>query len=74
MSQWYAITGRVCGDDEDTVLIFEADSKEDATREFIEQMWEMDGRCAEDREAAENEGAGIFINSVVRSSTPIEEV
>lgn len=68
---YYAITGRIWGDDEDTVLTLYADSKEEAINQFRHWMWEQDGSSQEDRDLLEANGEGVFINQILVSTSPI---
>jgi len=64
---WYAITGRIPGDDEDSALIFHAPSKEDAMEMFRSEM-----HRDEDLEAIMEEyGGTLIINHVLQSSAEI---
>ena len=68
---FYAVIGRICGDDEDTVLTLRADSKEEAINQFRHWMWEQDGSSQEDRDKLEASDQGVFVNHVLVSSSPI---
>ena len=67
----YLVTGRMCGDDEDTAKSFQAESRHDAVDIYVELMWE--GTDAETRDLFERTGEGVFINGIFVSDTPIEE-
>ncbi len=67
MTQHYAVTGRNDGDDEDSCLLTEAESKEDAIAQFEE--WIKDnGRETYDGE----EEVPVYLNYVLASDTPIK--
>lgn len=76
MSKFYAVTGRIHGDDEDTCFTFEADFTEDARRIFADMLFNSRGWSARDRvrEIEEHGGdLGCYINQVLISETPIRE-
>ena len=71
--RYYAVTGRIPGDDEDTVMVFQADDREHAIEQFKDAMWSGHGD-EDDRASMEGEhGTDTYINSVLVSDTPIEE-
>lgn len=74
MTAFYAVIGRLCGDDEDTVLTFGAEDKEDAIRQFYEAALVIWGIDAEELARLSANGEGWFINNVLSSSAPIHEV
>lgn len=74
MSNFYAVVGRICGDDEDSVLTLCADSKEEAINQFRHWMWEQDGSSPEAIAEMEAADQGVFVNYVLMSSAPIEEL
>jgi hypothetical protein len=68
-SLFYAVSGRVCGADEDSTLCIVATSEEEAKEIFMKSMCEEES--AEDLEAAFSEhGTCVFIESIVASRTP----
>lgn len=69
--KYYLVTGRVCGDDEDTSLTFFCDTKEQAVTDYRETMWELDGTSKDERWLMEACDQGVFINGVFVSDTPI---
>jgi len=71
---FYAISGRICGDDEDTTLVIKADDRQAALGEYRDQMRDMAGMTEGELEHLEGNGEGLFVNSIVRSLTPIVEV
>jgi hypothetical protein len=71
MSNFYAVIGRICGDDEDNVLTLCADSREGAINEFRQWMWDLDGSSPEAIELMEDNGQGVFVNHVLVSTAPI---
>lgn len=66
----YAVTGRLCGDEEDTLLLVTGANHEEAMEAFKAELRAIRNVDAEDQEAPENE---IFIGAVVWSQTPIFE-
>jgi hypothetical protein len=71
---FYAVTGRMHGDDEATCLTFSAHSREEAVELYIESMWDLSGVSGFERERNEECGYGVCIDAVLRSNTPIIEV
>lgn len=68
--QYYAVAGRIPGDDEDSVYFFNAATAAEAQAAFEEAIWE--GESESDREGVEAEhGVTVFINAVLVSSAPI---
>jgi hypothetical protein len=57
----FAISGRICGDDEDQTHLIDAETLTDARQAFIDDM----------REAEDDPEAEVFITSVVASRTEI---
>lgn len=71
--KWYAVTGRIPGDDEDTSLIFHVESREAALEAFANAMWADEKE--DDREAVIREhGQPVFWNSIAVSDSPIEAI
>lgn len=71
MSNFYAVVGRICGDDEDSVLTLCADSREGAINEFRQWMWDLDGSIPEAIAEMEAADQGVFVTHVVVSTAPI---
>lgn len=71
---YIAVIGRMCGDDEDTCLLFECVTREGAINAFTEHMRLLDNMTVEDLAHAEANGEGVFINHVLTSASPIEEI
>lgn len=68
----FIVSGRVSGDDEDSVFAFEADGHKDAVDEF-KALLRDSGPSMSDEEWALLESNGqIFVNSVYHSVSPIE--
>lgn len=73
--RYWAITGRIPGDDESTTLPLTARSKLDAIQAFEDEMWADELDADAQRESLLKEhGTCVFIDSIVASSTPIEIV
>jgi len=70
---YWAVAGRMCGDDEDHVRFFQHCTREDAIDLFRIQAYEDEGMSVEERELAEANGEGVFVNIVLASDSPIEE-
>lgn len=75
--RFYLVTGRMIGDDEDTVLTPVANSRVEAIGAFIEEMWAMElgslhfSGIEETRLNAEANGEGVVVNGVYESDSPI---
>lgn len=70
----YLVIGRVCYDDEDTVLSFECGGAEEAETLYRAHMHDSlmsGGATQEDVDRWEDNGEGVFINGVFESATPI---
>jgi hypothetical protein len=61
---WFVITGRIAGDDEDTVAILQAPSKDYAIAAFEAELIEED---------PDNEGE-IIVNAVIQCNTEPKRV
>lgn len=70
MTRYYAVTGRICGDEEDTLLLVTATEHEEAVEAFKTELRAIRNVDAEDQNEPGNE---IFIGAVVWSQTPIFE-
>lgn len=71
--KWFAVTGRIPGDDEDSCHVFHLATREDALNAFADAMWE--GETEIDRDSVMKEhGQPVFWNSIVASDTPITEM
>lgn len=70
MTRHYAVTGRIAGDDEDTMILLEASSHEEAAEEYKAELRAIRAVGQEDVDDPWNE---IYINAVVWSATPIFE-
>lgn len=74
---FYAISGRLCWDDEDVTLVtlvIKADDRQAALDEYRDQMMTINGLSTSELEHLERNGEGLFVNSIVRSVSPIVEV
>lgn len=72
--KYYLVTGRICGDDEDTSRRFLAESRDEAASAFEDLMWDLKGTSKEDRARLESCDMGVFINGVFASESPIEDL
>lgn len=70
MTRHYAVTGRVLGDEEDTVILLEASDRDEAVEKFKAELRDIRDVDPEDVDDPWNE---VFINAVVWSATPIFE-
>lgn len=67
---YYAVIGRIPGDDEDTCLIFQVESANDAVRAFADRIYEDRGLSEGDREATIRmigRDLSVFVNHVLMS-------
>lgn len=71
--RFWAVTGRLPGDDEDTLHCFEAATQEDAVALFEEAIWEDETDLKRDEVFAAH-GRTVFVNSIAVSDAPIETV
>lgn len=72
--KWFAVTGRIPGDDEDACHIFNVGTRGEALAAFEEAMWEDEPDAESARESLRKEhGQTVFWNSIVCSDTPITE-
>lgn len=72
---YFAITGRLHGDDEDWCSLIQADTAEVARQAFIDETRETNGVTPEDaaRDIAEGyEDSNVYITTVLTSETPIQ--
>ncbi|MHB0927734.1 MAG: hypothetical protein ACYC3W_02265 [Candidatus Nanopelagicales bacterium] len=75
MLRHFAVTGRIPGDDEDTLLTLQAVDREDAVDRFTNNLYdrETDPETSR-RNVMEQFGEPIFITAVAASDSPIELV
>lgn len=76
---WYAVTGRIPGDDEDTCHLFHVSSRQEALDAFEAAMWEEEIDEVSERQAArertfKEHGQHVFVNTVVCCATPITDL
>lgn len=72
--RYWAVTGRIPGDDEDTLHTFHVATRDEAMRAFEEAMWADEPDPETGRENVRKEhDTTVFINSIVVSDTQIEE-
>ena len=70
--QWFAITGRIPGDDDDTLQVFNVATVAEAHAAFEASMYEDESDPEGARDAnARQYGVTVFINSTACSKTPI---
>lgn len=70
--RYYAVTGRVPGDDEDVTHIYQAESRDHAVEQFKDALWS--GQSEEDRASMEkSEGTDTYINTVIVSDSPLSD-
>lgn len=73
--KWFAVTGRLPGDDEDTLYVFNVATREDAIKAFEQAMYDNEVNPEETRESVFKEhGQYVFVNSIVSSDTPIADI
>lgn len=66
--RYYAVTGRISGDDEDTLLLVNGTDHENAVREFKAELRDIRNVSPEDTDLPAYE---IYIGAVAWSNTPI---
>lgn len=72
--RYWALTGRIPGDDEDTLYVFHVATLNEAMDAFAEAIWEDEMDAEVSRDAVIREyGQPVFLNSVVVSDSPIEK-
>ncbi|ARJ65982.1 hypothetical protein WV31_10115 [Magnetospirillum sp. ME-1] len=72
--RWWAVTGRIPGDDEDQLRIFQAATREDALEAFAEAIWANEHDAEAGRAAVIRvHGQPVFWNTVAVSDAPITE-
>ena len=73
--QWYAVNGRIPGDDDDTLQVFRVASVAEAHAAFEASMYEDETDPEAAREANRRAcGVSVFINATATSKTPIDFV
>jgi hypothetical protein len=81
-NRYWAVTGRIPGDDEDSILIFHLPDRRAAIAAFEQAMWdaEVQRHRMNEQEAAQarkdllsQHDQVVFINTVCVSDSPIEE-
>jgi hypothetical protein len=81
-NRYWAVTGRIPGDDEDSILIFHLPDRRAAIAAFEQAMWdaEVQRHRMNEQEAAHarkdllsQHDQVVFINTVCVSDSPIEE-
>lgn len=75
-TNYWAITGRVCGDDEDSAFVYGPCTRDEAIRAFRIDMREVSNLPTLDGEPDpirdDPEGVIVFVNLVFRSDMPID--
>ena len=71
---YFAVTGRIPGDDESSTFFFQAKSPEEARQFFEEEIWanEYDQEAAQDS-VFNAHGQIVFVDAILVSSSPIIE-
>lgn len=73
--RYYAVTGRIPGDDEDSMYVFHVASREEAVALFTDEIY-SETTCPEETRAnvVKAHGQAVYINTVVVSDSSIEDV
>lgn len=73
--KWYAVTGRLPGDDEDTLCVFNVATRQEALKAFEDAMYEneVDPEATRKSVSAQH-GQYVFVNSIVSSDSPIADI
>lgn len=74
MALFMAVIGRMHGDPEDTVRMYETDDVAMAAALFKQDIQARDNVSDEELAIAESNGDGIYVNAVLCSAAPIEQV
>ena len=72
---YIAVIGRLPGDDEDSMILFENMTRQQAEQAFEEEMYEdeIDATEKYNRNCLEP-GCAVFINHILTSDSPITEI
>jgi hypothetical protein len=71
--KWFAVSGRIPGNDEDVTYVFQAQNRDEAVGFFADEIYSTRKDPEDFRERVFNEhGQEVFINSVVISRAPME--
>lgn len=75
---YWAITGRIPGDEEDSLYVMQAPNREEAEAAFVAAIWADEPGDEKSREEAKQNvlsrhGQLVYMNSVICSQTPITE-
>jgi len=71
-ARYFAVTGRIPGDDEDTLHVFHVSNRDEALKAFEEALWENEPDAETGRDTVfKNFGQIVFVNSIVVSDSPI---
>jgi hypothetical protein len=77
-NQHYAVVGRFHGDDEATALAFEAASRDEAVKQFKEEMCALRNlepeECKQALSDTPVEHIQVYVDAVFRSDSKIEEI
>lgn len=73
--KYFAVIGRIPGDDEDTCYLIEGGEQDHAVAEFRRRIWYDDGSSEEDREFFKSTHGGddVYITRILTSESPITE-
>lgn len=70
--KYFAVIGRIPGDDEDSFFVFHVATAEEAQEAFKEAIWATEADAKNEREAVRREyGCTVFVNSILVSDSPI---
>jgi len=70
--RYWAVTGRIPGDDEDSLRIYHATSREEALEHFERGLWADELEDAKEA-TLERYGQTVYVNTVVVSDTAIRQ-
>lgn len=72
-TRYFAVIGRLCGDDENSILFLEAENETAASDAFKKWRWgRVENVSPEYIEEAEQNDAGVSVDIVLESNAPIE--
>jgi len=70
--RYFAVSGRIPGDDEDTTLVVEASDRDAAIALFSDELWDGQGSVDDRQRVEDGHGTDTYVNSIVASDHPIE--
>jgi len=72
--RYFAVSGRIPGDDEDTTLVVQAGDRDAAIALFSDELWDGQGSVDDRQRVEDGHGTDTYVNSIVVSDHPIEVI